>query len=205
VRERWSEHAGLSATLHRVRSSLEGGLPHGFGYRLLIEYEAATGPRTAGAVSLRDAMIRWTRGPLVLSGGQFKTPFSREYIASITVVETAERATVVDTLATKRDIGVMAELGSNAYGTIALGAFNGEGQNASVNRDSTVLLVARILSRVVPFTAIGSSVGRYGSDSTRYGVEATIEAGGVLLRSELIGQHRHDLHPDDYGWYAVAG
>lgn len=99
VRERWAEHASVTATLHRVRSSIDGTLPHGFGYRLLIEYQAATGPRTAAAVSLRDAVVRWARGPVSLSAGQFKTPFSREYLASITVVETAERAVVVDTLA----------------------------------------------------------------------------------------------------------
>ena len=41
--------------------------------------------------------------------GQFKTPFTREFITSLADVETADRATVVDSLAPKRDIGVMAD------------------------------------------------------------------------------------------------
>lgn len=41
--------------------------------------------------------------------GQFKTPFTREFITSPADLETADRSTVVDSLAPRRDIGVMAD------------------------------------------------------------------------------------------------
>lgn len=205
VRERWMEHAGLTATLHRIRTSFEGALPNAFSYRLLIEYQAAVGPRTAAAVSLRDAYMKWTRGAASVSAGQFKTPFSREYTTSITTIETAERSTAVDTLATKRDIGVMVEVTRASLGSLAVGVFNGEGQNASANRDSSVLVVGRAVLRAIPFVTLGASGATYESDSTRYGIEGSFEDGGVLLRAEMIGQHRPHFGRDDRGWYALAG
>ena len=59
VRETYQSPIGLTATLNRVRSSLEGSLPGSFSYRILVEYEASGTATTAASVSLRDAYIRW--------------------------------------------------------------------------------------------------------------------------------------------------
>ena len=109
VRESAQSGTGLTATLNRVRLSADDALPSHFTYRSLVEYEVAGTATTAATVSLRDAYIRWTLTPLAITAGQFKVPFSRQFITSITLIETADRAAVVDAFAPKRDIGVMAE------------------------------------------------------------------------------------------------
>src|SRR5262245_37092411 len=86
LRETWQDHLGFAATLNRARLGAEGNLPSRFSYRLLIEFEAPASGRNPGTPSLRDAYIRWTYAPWSLWFGQYKTPFSREYITSITAI-----------------------------------------------------------------------------------------------------------------------
>ena len=86
---------------------------------------------SSGSVSLREAIIRWTDGPLAISAGQYKTPFSREYLILVPVLETADLATVVDSLAPKYDVGLMGECVPGPRVSISAGVFNGEGQNAT--------------------------------------------------------------------------
>jgi phosphate-selective porin len=97
-----------------------------------IQGEFRTGAVGTGraSVSLQDAYIRWTHDSLALQIGQFKTPFSREFVTSLAEIETADRATVVDSLAPKRDIGIMASYTVGGRGTISAGVFNGEGQTS---------------------------------------------------------------------------
>jgi phosphate-selective porin len=137
--------------------------------------------------------------------GQFKTPFTREFITSLAEVETADRATVVDSLAPKRDIGIMADYSLGKRASFTAGVFNGEGQNVTANTDSSVMGVARVTYRPIPFLILGINAARYFADSTRYGVDANIEAPWIILRGEYIGQHRDVLDSeDDRGWYALA-
>jgi hypothetical protein len=205
ARETWQEDGNkLTGTLNRARAYVEGNLTAGFGYRLMAEYQAGGNASTAASVSLRDAYIRWTRNDFVVWAGQFKTPFSPEFIMSITQVETADRASVVDTLAPKRDIGVMATYAFRPYVTLAAGIFNGEGQNRIVNVDSANMVVARATVRPIPFVTLGSNIARYASDSTRGGVDAQIEYRGALFRGEYIWQDHHVALPNDKGWYGLA-
>lgn len=193
----------LTATLNRARAGLEGSLTGGFTYRLLVEYEAGGGGTTPASVSLRDAFVRWSRGRVSIAGGQFKTPFTREFITSITEVETADRAAVVDSLAPKRDIGVMAAYDGGRYG-VRLGVFNGEGQNRIANLDSTNLIVARATGRPLAPFELGANLARWGGDSTRYGIDGRIEYRGATLQAELVWQDRPGGAPSDRGWYALA-
>lgn len=64
--------------------------------------------------------------------------------------------------------------------------------------------MGRLALRATAFATLAGSVARYGSDSTRYGAEASIDHRGLGLRGELIGQHRPDLARDDQGWFALA-
>jgi len=203
ARETWQEHIGFTATLNRARIGVEGALPSHFNYRVLVEFEAAAG-KLPSTPSLRDAYIRWSHAPWSIWAGQYKTPFSREYITSITAIETADRSTVVDSLATKRDIGVMGDVAIGPYANLAAGVFNGEGQNASSNRDSTVLFVSRATARPLPQLTVGGSFARFGPDSLRWGAEAHVEQSGVILRYEYIAQHRLGIDKDDYGWYGLG-
>jgi hypothetical protein len=204
MRETWAGKAGLNATLNRARLSAEGPLPSQFSYRFLIEYEAA-GATSPALVSLRDALIRWTHAPWTISAGQYKTPFSREYLTSITTIETADRAAVVDSLAPKRDIGVMADYAFGSLGTASAGVFNGEGQNAIANRDSAVLVVERLVLRPVAGITLGVSGAHFGDDSTRVGVEGSLEWRGFLVRGEAIQQHRLARAAHDRGSFVLTG
>ncbi|NOT33159.1 MAG: hypothetical protein HOP12_03215 [Candidatus Eisenbacteria bacterium] len=206
LREVAQERVGLTASLNRARISVDGNAASGFSYRLLAEFEASAGARNPAMVSLREAIVRWSRGSFGLTAGQFKTPFSREYLLPVPVLETPDFAAVVDSLAPRCDVGLMGEYAFGPFATLSLGVFNGEGQNAIANRDSLVLAVARIVARPVAQVGLGASFARDGPDSLRWGIEANIEQQGGLLRGEYILRHRrgraHDR--DDFGWYLLA-
>lgn len=205
LREVAQEEVGLTATINRGRFSIEGPLPSRFTYRFLVELQAATGRTTPALVSLREAYIRWAPGAFALTMGQFKTPFSREYLLPVPALETPDFAAVVDSLATKYDIGVMGEYTFGPAATVLIGAFNGEGQNATANRDSTVLGIGRVVLRPFSQIALGANATWEGSDSLRWGVETQVEELGVIVRSEYLVRHRkHSALEDDFGWYVLG-
>jgi hypothetical protein len=204
ARETYEDGPGLTATLNRARISVEGPMPEHFSYRIMAEFEnPATTPGSSASVSLRDAYIRWSNGHWTASAGQYKAPFSREYLMSITTLETPNRARM-ENLGPKRDLGVMGEFELGQDLKISAGVFNGEGQNASFNRDSTVMFVGRITARPLPHLSIGASGTTSGSDSTRVGFEAGVEYGGFALRGEYVRLERDEEGTSDEGWYGLA-
>jgi len=203
-RETYQKNIGLVGTINRARLAASGSLPENLSWRLQGEFRTGNVGTGRASVSLQDAYIRWIRGSLGVQIGQFKTPFTREFVTSLSEVETADRSTVVDSLAPKRDIGLMADYALGGRATIAVGVFNGEGQNVTANRDSSVLGVARATVRPLPFLALGGNVARYFGDSTRYGADLSVEAPWVILRGEYVGQHHDEVNGDDKGWYALA-
>jgi phosphate-selective porin len=204
ARETYQENVGLVGTINRARLAAAGSLPQNLSWRLQGEFRTGNVGTGRASVSLQDAYIRWTRNSLGIQIGQFKTPFTREFVTSLAEVETADRSTVVDSLAPKRDIGLMADYAFGGRATIAVGVFNGEGQNITANRDSSVLGVARGTVRPLPFLALGANVARYFQDSTRYGADLSVEAPWVILRGEYVGQHHDQVNGDDKGWYVLA-
>ena len=204
ARETLRPHSGLTATLNRARLSADARLDSTISLRVSGEFAAAVAGGTS-AVQLRDAYFRGVKNAWSAQAGQFKTPMCKEYIMSITALETADRAAFIDTLAPRRDIGV--QLGWSPDPTIeaALGVFNGEGQNVTVNRDSTALVVGRITGRPIAGVSLGLSAAAYGGDSTRVGAELGLESHAAWLRSELIAQKIDGRERRDEGWYALAG
>jgi hypothetical protein len=112
--------------------------------------------------------------------------------------------TVVDSLAPKRDIGVMVDHAFGADAAVFAGVFNGEGQNLTANADSSLLVVLRATGSPVPYLSLGANVADYGGDSTRYGVDASVEYFGAVLRGEYIVQERELVPVADKGWYGLA-
>ncbi len=204
ARESYQSSVGLTSSINRARLTAYGALPHGIGWRIQGEFRTGSVGTGKATVALQDAYVRWERNSFALQLGQFKTPFSREFVTSLTEVETADRSTVVDSLAPKRDIGVMAEYSIGGRGSLSAGVFNGEGQNVTANRDSTLLGVARLTLRPLPLVALGVNVASYFGDSTRYGADANVEAPWLVLRGEYVAQHRNAGGRDDKGWYALA-
>jgi hypothetical protein len=204
-RETYQENIGIVGTINRARLTAAGGVAGNVTWRVQGEFRTGNVGTGRASVSLADGYIRWTRNALGVQLGQFKTPFTWEYVTSLTLVETADRSTVVDSLAPKRDIGIMADYAFGGRATISAGIFNGEGQNVTANTDSSALGVARVTYRPIPYLVLGANAARYFADSTRYSVDASVEAPWILLRGEYVGQHR-DLadNADDKGWYALA-
>ena len=204
-RETYQGHVGITGSINRARLAASGTVAGDVAWRIQGEFRTASVGTGKASVSLQDAYVRWTRNSLGLQLGQFKTPFTREFITSLAEVETADRATVVDSLAPKRDIGVMAEYALDGRTKLSAGVFNGEGQNVTTNTDSSALGVARITYRPISYLVLGANAARYFADSTRYGFDANIEAPWIILRGEYIGQHRDIAGTDDdKGWYTLA-
>jgi len=204
ARETYRDEVGLTGSINRARLTAYGTAAKDVTWRVQGEFRTGSVGTGKASVSLQDAYVRYKPGQFGIQAGQFKTPFAREFITSLADVETADRATVVDSIAPKRDIGVMADYAIGSTATLALGVFNGEGQNLTANADSALLWVARATARPVAYLTIGTNVARYGSDSTRYGVDGTLEYLGAALKGEYIGQHRDGGGLDDKGWYAQA-
>lgn len=204
ARETYQEDVGLTGTINRARLAAAGTLAGSITWRLQSEFRTGNVGTGRASVSLQDAYVRWTRARLGVQLGQFKTPFTREFVTSLTEVETADRSTVVDSLAPKRDIGVMADYAHGGRAGIALGLFNGEGQNVTANPDSSALGVVRVTVRPIPFLLLGVSAARYFGDSTRYGADLSVEAPWAVLRGEYVAQHRDHVGGEDQGWYALA-
>jgi hypothetical protein len=206
ARETWQENVGLTASINRARLAASGSIVDGLTWRIQGEFRTGSVGTGRASVSLQDAFIRYTRPTLALQAGQFKTPFTNQFVTSLTLVETADRATVVDSLAPKRQIGFMGEYAFAKRVTVYGGVFNGSGQNVTSNADSSVLGVGRLVLRVLPYLSVGTYGARYFSDSTRYGFEANVETRRFVARSEWVAQSRDGISgPDDKGWYVLAG
>ncbi len=203
VRNVAQQRAGLTTLLNRARFSIDGALPSGFTYRFLTELEASAGARSPATVSLREAILKWSRAPFAITAGEFKTPFTREYLIPVPQVELADLATAVDSLAPRYDVGVMGEVALGATATLALGVFNGEGANAIANRDSVVLFVARATARPIPQLTLGASGTRDGADSLRWGVDLNAQEFGGVVRAEYVTRRvrGRPIGQNDFGWY----
>jgi len=205
ARETYQDEVGLTSTVNRARLAAAGSVQEGITWRIQGEFRTGTVGTGRASVSLQDAYVRWARGPRGIQAGQFKTPFTREFITSLAEVETADRSTVVHSLAPKRDIGLMADYALGGRAAFAAGIFNGNGQNITTNPDSTLLGVVRASVRPIPFVSIGVNAARYFADSPRYGADVNLESPWLVLRGEYVAQHRDAAEgEDDDGWFALA-
>src|SRR6476646_5202010 len=154
AREAYRDGVGLTGSINRARLTAYGTVATSFTWRIQGEFRTGSVGTGKASVSRQDAYIRYKSGDFGVQAGQFKTPFTREFMTSLADVETADRATVVDSIAPKRDIGVMADYAIGSTATLALGVFNGEGQNLTANADSALLWVARATARPVAYLTI---------------------------------------------------
>src|SRR5688500_15320666 len=79
-------------------------------------------------------------------------------------------------------------------GAVAAGApslLDAVGPDAGADHLSAALLwVGRVTVRPIAFVTLGANFASYGSDSTRYGVDAAVEYMGAAIEGEYIGQRR---------------
>ena len=204
AREVYQSNIGLTSSINRARLAASGSVVEAVTWRIQGEFRTGSVGTGRASVSLQDAYLRYAPGEWAIQLGQFKTSFTREYMASLADIETADRAAAVDSLAPKRDIGLMGEYSYRRFSLWA-GVFNGEGQNVTANTDSTALGVARLAVRLLPQLLLAVNGARYFSDSTRYGVDASYEDARFSAKGEYLGQSR-DGAPgsDDWGWYGLG-
>ena len=121
ARETYRDGVGLTGSINRARLTAFGNAAKDVTWRVQGEFRTGSAGTGKASVSLQDAYIRYKTGQFGIQAGQFKTPFTREFITSLADVETADRATVVDSIAPKRDIGVMADYAIGSTATLHLG------------------------------------------------------------------------------------
>ena len=117
--------------------------------------------------------------------GQFRTPFSLEYLTPFSLLQTTNRSQVVDRIATRRDIGVMAHLAFGDRATIAGSLVNGEGPNSIRNANGKQLVAGRVTLIPVPTVAIAGKWAGEGGDH-RWGYDARWMTNGFVLEGERI-------------------
>lgn len=124
--------------------------------------------------------------------GQFRSPFSLEYLTPFSLLKTVNRSAAVDRLSLKRDIGAMAQLGVAHRVTLAGALLNGGGPNATRNPDDRELAVGRVTLRPVSSLAISGKWGGEGPDHL-WGYDARWLWRGATVEGEAL--HRKGRVP----------
>jgi hypothetical protein len=131
---------------------------------------------------------RWRRLHPAIVIGQFKSPFSLEYLTSVGRLLAPNRSVVVDRLAPRRDIGAMGQLDMGHV--VVMGGFsNGEGQNVKVNPDGTDLFTTRVTVLPRRNLGIAAKVAAQGGDHL-WGYDARWMPGHAVLEGEYIQRTR---------------
>jgi hypothetical protein len=193
----------VTTTLNRVRVGAEGKLPSRLSYKIQLEAQSAVAGSNTAAVSLRDAWIRWSPPDFRVTAGQMDVPYSREWVMPTSEIETPDRSIVSEALAPRGDIGLVGLWTPRKQIGVTAGAFNGEGQNAIANRDSTTMFLGRVAVEPVKGGTLAAAIAPSGGDSTRYAFTAGIERGRVELWGEFLGLSRSGFDSRDEGWYGL--
>jgi hypothetical protein len=137
--------------------------------------------------------------------GQFKQPFSLEYLTSFAYLRTANRATAIDQLTPKRDIGAMAQVQWSRYITADASVTNGQGANALANPNGLELLIGRVTVTPFPWLALAAKLGNEGTDHIK-GYDGRIEWRNLLIEGEGIHRSRplSGDHQDAGGGYVMG-
>jgi len=145
-------------SMANFRLLLSGEMDAGFGYVLATNF--------INSPAILDAMMYYRASSAVSLGvGQFKVPFSQEFLTYAGSIDFVNRSQAVTALAPGRQIGaqVAIEKPAGNFG-LTIGAFNGNGLSANSNDNDDLLFAVR-LSGVLEMEREGSQNGRF-----RYGV-----------------------------------
>jgi len=184
---------------NRARIGVVGNIPYDFSYYVMAELSP-----TKGGPYLLDAFISYKRWEpyVIVSVGQFKSPFGAELTTPCQSLHTVNRSRVVGELASPfRDLGVMI-LGSTGElwdkkDVIAwrFAFTNGTGKNVMDNNEFKDF-TARLIITPIEGISLGGSY-KYGKqkpvadtldpdERTRWGVDVSIEKYNFLLQAEYI-------------------
>lgn len=169
---------------------------------------------SVAAFELTDAFVqlapvdtgRWSRVRPSAIVGQFKQPFSLEYLTADQRLLTPDRALAVDRIAPRRDLGAMGQLDFGGRLLLMAAATNGEGANARANPDGRELYTARAV--VVPFAGLALA-GKIGNQRAEHlwGYDARWFAGPLSVEGEYLRRRERSADAaeiDDRGGYVMA-
>jgi phosphate-selective porin len=189
----------------RARGKFSGNASQNVRYSLLFDFiDDSKGSNLADAYVDIKCLPKST-----VRIGQFKTPFSMEYLTSSTKLDTIELAQVVSKLSSKRDIGIQFSGDISESLGYAVGVFNGTGSNAAeINKRKDI--IARGIIKPVKGLLLGVShyEGKSGAEDEdktkrRTGVQLAFADEPLSVKGEFI--FGKDGEASAYGWYAQAG
>lgn len=211
--------------IRRARLGVTATFAEAFGARLEGDFGNNAVAGNAGyRAQACDAYVQWTKYPeFTLRGGQFKTPFGYEQLASDTKTFTIERSLPNDRLTFSRQIGLMAQGDVlNKRVNYSVGAFNGNGVNNGANDNENFMTVGRLAvvgydgktsgGQKVRWTAGANGMTTYdnGTFTGRkygWGVDTQLVLGAAEFWAEWL---RNDMNPatgastSGLGWSALA-
>ncbi|UCE19155.1 MAG: hypothetical protein JSV84_02070 [Gemmatimonadota bacterium] len=142
---------------------------------------------------------------ITLRLGQFKTPFSNEYLTSSAKLSMIDRAQVVSNLSTKYDIGLQVS-GSFKILSYSLGVFNGSGKNTSDEndwKDVVGMIVAKPFNEAeMGFSHYRGKSGEERQKKNRTGIYMATHLGLLSLGGEYI--YAEDGSDQRDGWFVQA-
>jgi hypothetical protein len=117
--------------------------------------------------------------------GQFKTPFSLEYLTASSALLSANRAFPGDRLSPKRDRGFSAQVRLPQYVMLGAALVDGEGTNRTSNPDGNEMAIGRLTFLPIPTLSVSGKWAGQGSDH-RWGYDARWLPGNAVLEGEVV-------------------
>ena len=150
-----------------------------------------------------NRMVQLLHPALVV--GQFKVPFSLEYLTSSSSILTANRAFPGDRLSPKRDRGFMGQV-RVARVVLSAALVDGEGTNRTSNPDGREMAAGRLTVLPLPQLSVSGKWAGQGSDH-RWGYDARWVPGAAVLEGEVVereGPGNATTDIDARGAYVLA-
>ena len=209
----------LTAVINRARLTAQV-LPAPFAAIRVQADFAATGfarADTVPAILLTDAYIELVppatlarTGPHALHPalivGQFRTPFSLEFLTPFSLLQTANRSQPIDRHTTRRDIGLLGQLAVGHMVTVNGALVNGEGSNRLTNPDGREMAIGRVTVFPLARLAVAAKYLGQGPDH-RWGYDARWMGHGALVEGEFLarrGPFTSTTAVDARGGYVLA-
>lgn len=201
----------LTFTVNRARLTAHV-LPSPFAaLRLQVDFTSTGLARadTVPAIVLTDAYIQLVppaarHAALVV--GQFRTPFTLEFLTPFSLLQTATRSQPIDRHTTRRDIGILGRFAVGHTMTVTGAIVNGEGPNRVANTDGREMAIGRLTVFPIARLAVAAKYLGQGPDH-RWGYDARWVDHGAVIEGEFLAR-RGPLAPgttiDARGGYALA-
>ena len=189
--------------VNRARLTVMGMPYPGIAYRLQADFSAIgrlQRDSTVPATVLTDAYVQLFHAPAAgdsasrlaalapaLVVGQFRVPFSLEYLTPFSLLKTANRSLVVDRLSPRRDIGAMGQVRLTRFAQLMASVTNGEGANQPRNPDNRELASGRVVLRPSKTLALAGKWAGSGPDHY-WGYDARWIWRALTLEGETIAR-----------------